>query len=331
MINHEKHPPLETFAPGAASPPSMNKVLRLIALISIAAMQPGDQAFAAGTPTDAKQGVARHATAVPPTLEDCPDEHRCPLLVRLPGATFTMGSPKDEPGRADDEGQHRVTVKPFAIAATPVTRIQWAQFVRATGRVAPKQPCAYAPSMHPSWDDPGFPQGDDHPVVCVTWDDAQAYVQWLSRSTGHRYRLPTDAEWEYAARGGTTTAYSWGAEASHEYANYGQDTCCGPAVKGRDKWEFTSPVGSFPPNPFGLFDMNGNVTQWVQTCADAFEKLPLRKDAKQCTYRYGRGGVYADEPAQLRSAAKNYAPPDDKTAIEIYRSAGFGIRVARDL
>lgn len=290
------------------------KFLRLIALVSVVVLLPGGAALAA-----------------PPTFKDCPDEHRCPLLARLPGGTFTMGSPKGEAGRADDEDQHRVTVKRFAIGVTPVTRAQWARFTEATHRVAPKQPCAYAPSMTPTWDDPGFPQGDDHPVVCVTWGDAQAYVQWLTRTTGHRYRLPTDEEWEYAARGGTTTAYPWGDAASHDHANYGLDTCCGPAVSGRDQWQFTSPVGSFPANPFGLFDMNGNVTQWVQTCADAFEKLPLRKDAQQCTYRYARGGVYADEPAQLRSAAKNYAPPDDKVSIEDYRSAGFGIRVARDL
>ena len=311
--------------------PTVDKLLRLIVLLSIVVVLPNGQALAAGSSGRADDGPARRSRAVPPTFKDCSDDHRCPLLVRLPGASFTIGSPKNEPGRADDEDQHRVSVKPFAIAATPVTRAQWAQFVQATRRVAPKQPCAYAPSMSPSWDNPGFPQGNDHPVVCVTWDDAQAYVQWLSRRTGHRYRLPTDAEWEYAARAGSTTAYPWGDLASHDYANYGQDTCCGPAVQGRDRWQFTSPVGSFPPNSFGLFDMNGNVSQWVQTCADMFEKLPLRKDARKCTYRYARGGVYADEPAQIRSAAKNYAPPDDKTVIENYRSAGFGFRVARDL
>jgi formylglycine-generating enzyme required for sulfatase activity len=311
--------------------PALDKLLRLIVSLSIAVMLPNGEALAAGKVGGAGDGGARDPGAVPSTFKDCSDERRCPLLVRLPGATFTMGSPKNEPGRSDDEDQRRVTVMPFAIAATPVTRAQWAQFVQATRRVAPKQPCAYAPSANPSWDDPGFPQGNDHPVVCVTWDDAQAYVQWLSRRTGHRYRLPTDTEWEYAARGGTTTAFPWGDVASHEYANYGLDICCGAAVKGRDQWQFTSPVGSFPPNRFGLFDMNGNVTQWVQSCADAFEKLPLRKDARKCTYRYGRGGVYADEPAQIRSAAKNYAPPDDKIAIENYRSAGFGFRVARDL
>jgi formylglycine-generating enzyme required for sulfatase activity len=305
-------------------------LLRIV-LMSIAVVLSNSEALAAAKAVSVGDGAARDSRAAPPTFKDCPDERRCPFLVRLPGATFTMGSPKNEPGRSDDEDQHRVTVKPFAIAATPVTRAQWARFVETTWRVVPKQPCAYAPSMNPSWDDPGFAQGDDHPVVCVTWDDAQAYVQWLSRRTGHHYRLPTDEEWEYAARGGTTTAFPWGDVASHEYANYGLDICCGPAVKGRDRWQFTSPVGSFPPNPFGLFDMNGNVTQWVQTCADAFEKLPLRKDARKCTYRYGRGGVYADEPAQLRSAAKNYAPPDDKITIEDYRSAGFGFRVARDL
>jgi formylglycine-generating enzyme required for sulfatase activity len=166
----------------------------------------------------------------------------------------------------------------------------------------------------------------------VSWGDAQAYARWLSARTGHHYRLLTDAEWEYAARAGTTAAYPWGAEASHEYANYGQEKCCGPDARGRDRWKFTSPVGSFPPNAFGLYDMNGNVTVWVETCADSTEKLPIPKDARGCTYRYARGGNYDEPAALIRSAARNLAPPPGAAlTIATYRSAGFGVRVARDL
>lgn len=275
--------------------------------------------------------VSSGSQASPETFNDCAATSHCPDMVKLPGATYLMGSPKSETGRFSDEDQHQVTVASFAIAKTPVTLGQWSRFALETKRVTPKEPCAYAPTTNPSWENPGYPQNDDHPVVCVTWNDAQDYAAWLSKRTGKHYRLPTDEEWEYAARGGTTTAFPWGASASHAFANYGLDDCCGPATKGRDKWEYTSPVGSFPPNSFGLVDMAGNVFEWVQTCADAFEKLPLRQDGRGCTYRYARGGAYGERPAMMRSAAKNFAPPDNKALIEHYRSAGFGFRVARDL
>jgi formylglycine-generating enzyme required for sulfatase activity len=272
------------------------------------------------------------ASAGTKEMNDCSGAAWCPIMVSLPAGTSNMGSPKTEAGRFDDEDQHRVTLAAFAIGKSPVTRGQWSRFVAETKRDTPEQPCAYAPATKPSWKDPGFPQDDNHPVVCITWNEAHDYARWLSKRTGHRYRLPSDEEWEYAARAGTTTAFPWGPTASHAFANYGLDECCGPARKGRDRWEYTSPVGSFPANPFGLVDMQGNVFQWVETCADKFEKLPMPKTATDCTYRYARGGVYADRPAVMRSAAKNIAPPpSDKMTIQHYRSAGFGFRVARDL
>jgi formylglycine-generating enzyme required for sulfatase activity len=303
----------------------------LLPVIGLAALQscgPANRDATGGSDTK----IAEASKATPKLIKDCTDANTCPDMVSLPGDTFVMGSPKSEPGRFDDEDQHQVKIAAFAIAKSPVTKVQWAAFVTDTGRPTPEAACAYAPAAKPSWKDTGFPQTDNDPVVCVTWKDAQDYSSWLSKRTGQHYRLPTDEEWEYAARAGTSTAFPWGPMASHAFANYGMDECCGPAVKGPDKWEFTSPVGSFPPNAFGLVDMHGNVFQWVETCADTFEKLPLRKDGKGCTYRYARGGVYADRPAVMRSAAKNLAPPpDDKMTIDNYRSAGFGFRVARDL
>jgi formylglycine-generating enzyme required for sulfatase activity len=300
-------------------------IIGLTALTSCGSAKP-DAAADSGNKTVAT------AKAASEMIKDCSDANTCPDMVSLPGGAFVMGSPKSEPGRFDDEDQHQVKVAAFALARSPVTKGQWAAFVADTGRPTAAAPCAYAPAANPSWKDPGFAQDDNHPVVCVTWGDAQEYAQWLSKHTGHHYRLPTDEEWEYAARAGTATAFPWGPTASHAFANYGLDECCGPAAKGADKWEYTSPVGSFPANGFGLVDMHGNVFQWVETCADSFEKLPLPKDAKGCSYRYARGGVYADRPAVMRSAAKNLAPPpDDKMTIADYRSAGFGFRVARDL
>lgn len=265
-------------------------------------------------------------------FDDCAAAAWCPRMVAVPAGTFVIGSPKNERGRFDDEDQRRVRVAAFAVAKYPVTRGQWDAFVAATRRPTPQSPCVYARTERASWQNTGFTQDDRHPVVCVSWGDAQDYARWLSARTGHHYRLLTDAEWEYAARGGTTTAFPWGAAASHEYGNYGQEKCCGPAVQGRDRWEFTSPVGAFPPNAFGLYDMHGNVTVWVETCADATEKLPIPKGARGCVRRYARGANYDDYPAMVRSAAKNLAPPPDTPlSIATYRSAGFGVRVARDL
>jgi formylglycine-generating enzyme required for sulfatase activity len=265
------------------------------------------------------------------TLSDCDDGSVCPEMVILPKGEFVMGSPPGEAGRFSDETQRTVRVGAFAIAKYPVTRRQWRAFVEATHHRAPDGSCAYAPTDHASWDNPGFPQTDLDPVVCVTWSEANDYARWLTAQSHHSYRLPTDAEWEYAARAGTRTAYPWGDTPSHDHANYGADEGFGLVKSGRDQWDYTSPVGSFPPNAFGLFDMNGNVTQWVSTCADAEEPGILHPNAEGCGHRFARGGLYGDRPALMRSAARNFAPPPDEGPIANYRSSGFGLRVARDL
>ena len=187
-----------------------------------------------------------------------------------------------------------------------------------------------------SWSHLGFMQDDNHPAVCVSWYDAQDYVgRWLSERTGHHYRLLTEAEWEYAARAGTTTPFPWGAIASHEQANYGADECCSGFVSGRDQWINTSPVGSFPANAFGLHDMNGNAMQWVQDCLSvSYEDHPIDGTAyvkdvvmeltgdlaplsgtTTCTYRILRGGdsqqssgVHPFRSAKFRSRPGNDAP-----------------------
>jgi formylglycine-generating enzyme required for sulfatase activity len=284
-------------------------------------------------------------------FRDCAD---CPEMVVIPAGTFMMGAPDDEPGRQEAEGpQRRVSIRAFAAGKFDVTRGQWAAFVAATNRRVPDgcavpRPNGYRFDPATSWRDVRFPQDDTHPVVCVTWADAQDYARWLSQRTGHTYRLLTEAEWEYAARAGTTTPFPWGASASHAYANYGAEEHFKGLVSGRDRWESTSPVGSFPPNAFGLHDMHGNVLQWVQDCYASYAGLsadgaayetsiqlkagmfPFMAGTQSCASRMLRGGDWADPPRMIRSAFRNLAPTAN-TTLDVYRSAGVGFRVARTL
>src|SRR5262249_41879674 len=162
------------------------------------------------------------------------------------------GAPDEEPGRAVGETpQRRVTIQKFAVGKFDVTRGQWAAFATATKRPTVGG-CAWAsatrhrPDPDASWRKVDFPQDNDHPVVCITWKDAQDYTAWLSERTRQKYRLLTEAEWEYAARAGTATAHYWGPEASHAFANYGEEKCCEGLARDRDRWAYTSPVGAFP-------------------------------------------------------------------------------------
>ena len=235
------------------------------------------------------------------SFRDCSD---CPELVVIPAGRFTMGSPTSEPGRDSDEGpQHEVVVRsPLAVGKYEVTFEEWDACVVANG-------CAQRPS------DQGWGRGRQ-PAMNVSWNDAQQYVAWLSRRTGQRYRLLTEAEWEYAARAGTVTAYSFGVSVSPSLANYIENGL------GR-----TQAVGLYPANGFGLHDMQGNVWEWVQDCyAGTYSGAP--SDAAEavtggdCSSRVLRGGSWFDAPQSLRSANRvKYQP--------IERGTGFGFRVAR--
>jgi formylglycine-generating enzyme required for sulfatase activity len=325
----------------------------IAALLGVASPQSTTAVPASSSPTG---GTKTPLTDFRPgqTFSDCPD---CPEIVVVPPGSFTMGSPSDEQWRNDMEGPQRlVNIRRFAVGKFGVTRGQWATFASATNR-ATIGGCVWAPSNDKfdpkvSWRKLGFAQNDDHPVVCVTWQDAQDYVHWLGQRTGHKYRLLSEAEWEYAARGGTTTAYPWGSSATHEYANYGAAECCSGVASGRDRWLQTSPVGSFPPNAFGLHDMHGNVLQWVQDCfAGSYSGLPTDGSAYEeavqlkthgpfpstdmigtnsCAYRMVRGGDWGDPPATIRSASRNFGPGPGAT-LQDYRSGGVGFRVARAL
>ena len=268
----------------------------------------------------------------------------CPEMVVIPAGSFMMGSPETETGRDSSEGpQRKVSVKGFLRwASFHITRGQWEIFVKASNR-AVAAGCAWSglPGAKPwqmnsaaSWQKLGFPQDNTHPAVCISWSDALDYLAWLSKTTGFTYRLPSEAEWEYAARAGTTTAFPWGNTNSHEFANYGADSGWTGIASGRDQWVGTSPAGSFAPNAFGVYDMPGNVMQFTSDCfSSSYTGLPTDGTAWQkdsCKSRMIRGGDWGDPPRMLRSAFRNWAPARGSTLTD-YRSAGLGMRVVRDL
>jgi len=265
-------------------------------------------------------------------------------MVRIPAGTFEMGSPQEEAGRDKDEGPvHRVTIPEFELGLTPVTRAQFAAFVRETGYAAGGN-CRtvyreeWVEETERWWREPGFPQDDSHPVVCVNWLDAQAYVDWLRSKTGQSWRLPSEAEWEYAARAGTTTARFWGNDfdAACDFANVLDESGQGVVSAGLgavmakcdDGYAYTAPVGHFRPNGFGLYDMLGNVWQAVQDCGHAsYESAPVDGSAwtsGDCDKRVSRGGAWNTRARYVRSASRVRVAPEERAA-----SAGF--RVARSL
>ena len=238
-------------------------------------------------------------------FRDCPG---CPEMVVVPAGSFEMGSPPGEEGRYDVEGPvHRVTFeRPFAVGVYEVTFGEWEACVSGGG-------CG---GHRP--DDRGRGRGN-RPVINVSWDDAKAYVGWLSGKTGEEYRLLSEAEWEYVARAGTTTEYWWGDGIGRNRANCYD---CG------DSYEYTAPVGSFSANPFGLYDVHGNVFEWVEDCwNDSYRGAPTDGSAWEsgdCDRRVLRGGSWYYAPELLRSAFRFGSTSG-------YRISNAGFRVARTL
>lgn len=230
-----------------------------------------------------------------------------PALVAIPPGRFRMGSPDEEPGHEDCEYPVReVTIAHgFALGRTPVTFAEWDAFAAATGGWRPP--------------DEGWGRGA-RPVVNVSWTDAMAYCAWLSAREGRVFRLPTEAEWEYAARAGGATAYPWGEGIGERRAN-------GIDAGGAEGGLRTTEVGRFAPNAFGLYDMVGNVWEWVADCWNEFYvNAPSDGSAwlaGDCTRRVLRGGSWADVPRLLRCAARNRNGRD-------FRCNDYGFRVAAD-
>jgi formylglycine-generating enzyme required for sulfatase activity len=233
----------------------------------------------------------------------------CPEMIVVPAGAFIMGSPRYEEGRYDNEGpQHRVSIaRPFAVSKFEVTFDEW-------------DACIAYGACEARVSDSGWGRGPK-PVINVTWDEARRYAAWLSRMTGKSYRLLSEAEWEYAARAGTTTTYYWGDETGNGKAN-----CrgCGSEWDNRQ----TAPAGSFAPNAFGLYDMLGNVWSWVEDCYhDNYEGAPTDGSALSvgdCARKVIRGGSWNGRPQLLRSAFRNWLAPD-------FQSDGVGFRIGRTL
>ncbi|WP_210168252.1 SUMF1/EgtB/PvdO family nonheme iron enzyme [Prosthecomicrobium hirschii] len=246
-------------------------------------------------------------------FRECAD---CPAMVVIPAGTFTMGSPETEEGREINEGPQRTARigKSFAVGKFTVSFAEWDACVAGGG-------CkGYRPG------DRGSGRGK-MPVINVSWDDAKAYVDWLSKVTGKSYRLLSEAEWEYAARAGTTTPFWWGSSISTSQANYAGNSTYGSGKKGEFR-ERTVPVDSFAANPFGLYQVHGNVWQWVEDCySDDYKGAPTDGSVNttdDCKYRVLRGGSWDDDPRYLRAAVRGRYNPGNR-----YFDNGF--RVARTL
>ena len=247
-------------------------------------------------------------------FRDCPT---CPDMVIVPEGSFTMGSPANEPERSSGEVQVRVAIPaPFAVSRFAVTFDEWDACLADDG-------CnGYKPS------DQGWGRGK-HPVINVNWDDAKAYAAWLSRKTGKTYRLLSEAEREYVTRAGTTTPFWWGNSITPKDANYNASGMpYGPEGVNGEYRRRTVAVDSFRPNPWGLYNVHGNVWEWVEDCwNDSNDRNPADGSARKagdCGKRVERGGSWIDKPQLLRSAQR-YGYPSENRTYEL------GFRLARTL
>jgi formylglycine-generating enzyme required for sulfatase activity len=265
-------------------------------------------------------------------------------MIRIQGGTFTMGSPENETGRFNNETSHQVTVSSFSIGRYPVTVGEFRRFVNATGFVTEQEKKTYesfvtingqlTKKMDASWHKPYIEQNENHPVVLVSWYDVIHYCNWLSTQEGltpaysingtnvtwnrnaNGYRLPTEAEWEYACRAGTTTAFNTGTSITANQANFGNSL------------KRTTPVGNYAPNAYGLYDMHGNVDEWCWDQYDPYDISGRNIDPTGPTLFIGdrikRGGSWETHINYVRSAARYWSFPDGPGT-----SQGGGFRLVR--
>lgn len=271
-------------------------------------------------------------------------------LVQVPAGRFTMGSPETEENRAEDEVQHDVTIsKPFYLGIVHVTVDQFAAFVQESGykTEAEKAGWSYNVVLRDgnigektagiSWRNPGFDQTGDHPAVQVSWNDAKTFCDCLSKKSGKRVRPPTEAEWEYACRAGTKTAYPWG---DNPGDGKGLANCADQNLKKNlpnapadwtffswdDHFVFTSPVGSFKANAFGIYDMIGNALEWCSDCYGPYDERPVIDPAGPVRLNDNsshvlRGGAWSGLVPCCRAAARYYYSSD----LRAIGSQGFRV------
>jgi len=291
-----------------------------------------------------------------PGQSEARDRRDLPALVRIPAGAFTMGTPARENRREKVPKEYAAwssplqaieIAQPFWLGRYPVTRGQFATFVAARGHPMPDEAWTFEPDekdewkyerrKNRDWRNPGFEQTDNDPVVCVSFDDAVAYAGWLATVTGKPYRLPSEAEWEYAARAGTTTARFWGDDRAGAMryakvadralmATMGQAFDPDRFFDGDQGRPFTAPVGSFLPNPFGLYDMLGNVWEWTADCWNEDLKGQPQDGSPRttgdCSRRVVRGGSWSNNPGLVRAGDRNWSGTDS-------RGTNTGFRVAR--
>lgn len=339
---------LRTFVSRAVLAASLSAAAPLLPAASPAVATP-----AAGSPAQAQVPSAAQQAAPPSTgsarrLRDCPD---CPELVVVPPGRFDMGSDDGEKNRPEGP-VHRVTLRrAFALGRTEVTLAQFRRFVEATGHRVPPG-CRvqeagvgstgrveWRDDPAKGWADPGFtePLHDELPVVCVGHDDAEAYVRWLATTTGKPYRLPSEAEWEYAARADGTGPYPWGANIDNGCAHANLYDRSGRRhldfgwsfADCDDGFRELAPVGRLLPNAFGLHDMIGNAWEWTADCYREPYDLDFRDGravppAPDCKLWSVRGGGWMTRPSRQRLTFRGRDPKDTHYSY-------FGFRVARDL
>jgi formylglycine-generating enzyme required for sulfatase activity len=293
------------------------------------------------------------STAVNTINREC---RNCPDLVTIPAGTALLGASATDPFRKADELPERTfaIARPFAVSRSEITRAEFEAFVRATHREIQgkcltdrREPGNWQLDDATTFRDPGFAQSDDHPVACVSWDDANAYIAWLNTQTSGGYRMLTEVEWEYVARAGAgqNSIYPWGANAADgcAFAN-GFDRIALVHYANMDRSGYdafdpmdcsdarlnTAPVGSYAPNAFGVYDMIGNVSEWVDDCFtathDALNSSGASPtiDGGACARRIAKGGSWGTLAHNLRVADRfPYAPG--------HRDDSIGIRVAKTL
>lgn len=316
---------------------SINRVLGVLAAVLVIAVAAWSFLHRPPPPPKAPMVVTPVLPKPGSIIRDCPT---CPAVTVLPTGSFKQGSAADLAGApAAEKPQHRVAIDDsFAMSTNAVTVDEFRAFVTATGRDmkgCDTYDSEWRQRPASNWESPGFEQTELHPVTCVSWNDAKAYAEWLSKSTGQRYRLPSAAEWEYAARAGGELVQPWSADgsgvcananvadqsAAHRYPGWTVFAC-------DDGYAFTAPVGSFLANLFGLNDMLGNVFQWTEDCwYPDYTGAPVDGSARtegNCTDHELRGGSWFSDPAYVRASYRNHFAAN-------YRTSSVGIRLVREI